>query len=114
MVRELNPRDISVGIGLANRPTYHSSNHPKENMIPGETILSQQKLGYEINPHTSEFKVLHSGGGYYIGTLFIACGEKNCKECAEYIFGDRILIKGQELDHNSRETDYFDTKEEAE
>lgn len=82
-------------------------------MIPGETVLSQQALCMQTNPHQGEFKVMHSGGGWYIGTLFLACGEKGCKDCADYEFGDRVLTKGQELDHNSRETDYFGTETEA-
>lgn len=82
-------------------------------MFPGETIRSQQELGLPVNPHNSEFKVLHSGGGYYIGTLFLACGEKDCKDCADYVFGGRVLTKGQELDHGSRETDYFKNKDLA-
>ena len=79
-------------------------------MIPGETVRSQQAT----DPHNGEFKVMHTGGGYYIGTMFIACGEKECGVCSEYAFGGRVLTKGQELDYNSRETDYFKTRDEAE
>jgi len=83
-------------------------------MIPGETITSQQKMGEPANPHYSEFRVMHTGAGYYIGTMFLACGDKGCKDCADYEFGDRVLTKGQELDYNSRETEYFKTSEAAE
>ncbi len=82
-------------------------------MIPGETILSQKLLGMETDPHVSEFKVMHSGGGWYIGTVFLACGEKDCKSCEEYSFGE-TLTAGKELSPNSRETDYFGKKQEAE
>lgn len=82
-------------------------------MIPGETIQSQKSMGMPTNPHHGEFKILHTNGGYYIGTMFVACGERDCGVCSEYIHGDRILTKGQELDYNSRETDYFKTQEEA-
>lgn len=83
-------------------------------MIPGETVLSQQELGMEADPHLSDFRVMHSGGGYYIGTVFQACGVADCKECSDYVFGDRVLVKGQELAPGSRETDYFETRKAAE
>lgn len=82
-------------------------------MFPGETVLSQKAIGMESDPHTSDFKVIRSGGGWYIGTMFLACGEGSCKDCQDYAFGDRVLVKGQELDYGSRETDYFDTEAEA-
>jgi len=84
-------------------------------MLPGETVLSRKRLGMEINSHVSDLKVLRSNGTglYYIGTVFLACGEKSCKDCNEYLFG-RKAEKGTELDYNSRETHYFNTKELAE
>jgi hypothetical protein len=83
-------------------------------MIPGETVLSQGPKA-ETNPHYSEFKVMrsHGGAGYYIGTMYLDCGEPNCKECGDYAFG-RERKKGTELDYNSRETDYFEKREDAE
>lgn len=62
-------------------------------MMPGETILSGATSQRE-DPRISNFMVLKSGGGYYVGTLY-----NNDEGWQE---------------PNSRETDYFDTKEEAE
>lgn len=75
-------------------------------MIPGETVLSQRALGWPVDPHVSEFKVMYSQGMqlYYIGTTHVACGE--CTECKE-----SDLSKGYEQP-NSRETDYM-SKEDA-
>lgn len=83
-------------------------------MIPGETVLSQKSLGMTINKHTGDFKVIRSQGSglYYVGTMLVCCGDKTCAECADY--SDPIREKGSELDYNSRETDYFKTKQEAE
>lgn len=74
-------------------------------MFPGETILSGAK-SHEQDPHISEFKVLRSAAGYYIGTIWTACGE--CAECKK----DEWMTKGWS-EPNSRETEYFDTEEEA-
>lgn len=82
-------------------------------MIPGETIQSQKALGMPIDPHISDFRVLKSANGWYIGTLYLACGKANCKECLEYRFDGSVPDKGTELDHGSRETDYFDTEDKA-
>jgi hypothetical protein len=84
-------------------------------MIPGETVLSQGDAGLK-DPHNGPFKVMRSQGNlrYYIGTMFISCGVRDCPECGEYNFGGRVHEKGDELDYNSRETDYFNTHEEAE
>lgn len=83
-------------------------------MIPGETILSQRAMGMPEDPHTGEFKVLRSQGSglYYVGTMLVACGDENCRECGDYPVKDKK--KGSEIDYNSRETDYFKTREEAE
>ncbi len=80
-------------------------------MFPGETILSQKDLGMPIDKHCGEFKVIRSegSGNYYIGTMMVSCGESDCEDC-----GYRALPKGEEVDYNSRETGYWDTKEEAE
>jgi flavoprotein len=66
------------------------------------------------DPHTGPFKVMRSQGSglYYVGTMLLACGDKGCEDCQEYRPGT-VLEKGQELDYNSRETDYFKTKQEA-
>lgn len=80
-------------------------------MIPGETILSQKELGLPADPHISDFRVMHSGGGWYIGTVYVACGESSCEECSGWGPNNK---KGQELEPGSRETDYFDSREKAE
>jgi hypothetical protein len=60
-------------------------------MFPGETILTGAK-SHEDDPHISEFKVMHTPGGWYVGTTYDGDGyEEAC----------------------SRETDYFDKEEQA-
>lgn len=82
-------------------------------MIPGETILSKPSSERK-NPHYSEFKVLRTNA-YYIGTTFLSCGQTDCADCGEYNeYGHGQREAGEELAPNSRETDYFKTKEEAE
>lgn len=83
-------------------------------MFPGETVLSQGEEG-KTNPHNGPFKVMQSQGSmqYYIGTMYLDCGDPDCEECEEYACG-QPREKGEELDHNSRETDYFKTRKEAE
>lgn len=77
-------------------------------MIPGETILS----GGAVDRHTSPFKVMQSGGGWYVGTTWGVCDEPECKqeECVEAREG---LLPKNYSEPNSRETDYFETKEGA-
>lgn len=79
-------------------------------MFPGETILSQKALGQEVDPHVSPFQVMRSGGGWYVGTTYVACGEASCKECSGW---RELNVKGRELEPNSRETDYFKSEKEA-
>lgn len=81
-------------------------------MLLGETVLSGAESSKE-NSHVSEFKVMKSAAGWYVGTEWISCGSTECKECS---FGTQILygLKGQPIFPNSRETDYFNSKEEAE
>lgn len=74
-------------------------------MIPGETLQSQKALGMKTNSHYSEYQVLRSGGGYYIGTIWTACGE--CEECKKDGYDKGTMEPG------SRETDYM-TLEQAE
>ena len=76
-------------------------------MFPGETVLSQMEYGMKVSDHVSEFKVMESNGSFYIGTLFTYCGNKECPDCK----GE--LPKGFQ-EPNSRETDYFDKREQAE
>ncbi len=79
-------------------------------MIPGETILSRRAMGMKDDPHAGEFKVIQSLGSglFYVGTMMLSCGKNDCEDCSDY---DRE--KGAEIDYNSRETDYFSTREEA-
>ncbi len=72
-------------------------------MLRGETILS----GGKVDDHVSEFMVMSSPGGFYIGTVWTAC---ECEECKKYLDGLPLPYS----EPNSRETGYFKTKEEAE
>jgi hypothetical protein len=71
-------------------------------------------MGLVPDEHVGPFKVIRSQGSglYYIGTMVLCCGETTCDDC-----GDRHEVpfpaKGQELDYNSRETDYFKNEQEA-
>jgi hypothetical protein len=76
-------------------------------MIPGETVQSSKALGMEVDPHLSEYQVLRSHAGYYVGTTWNACGRQDCSE-EECSWGEGFSQPG------SRETDYFETREEAE
>lgn len=85
-------------------------------MLPGETVLSRKSLGMDLDePHTGPFKVIKSMGSglYYVGTMLLACGNKDCEDCQEYRSDGGVSEKGQEIGYNSRETDYFNTKQEA-
>ena len=70
-------------------------------MFEGETILS----GAPVDEHVSEFKVMRSGAGYYIGTMYRYCGK--CDDCIKEWGEDVISVP------NTRETGYFATHEEA-
>lgn len=76
-------------------------------MFPGETVLSKMEYGMKISDHVSEFQVMESNGMFYIGTIFTYCGDTSCLDCR----GE--MRKGFQ-EPNSRETDYFDTREQAE
>lgn len=76
-------------------------------MIPGETVQSSKALGMKVDPHLSGYQVLRSHAGYYIGTIWLACGRPECSE-EECSWGEGFSQPG------SRETDYFETSEEAE
>lgn len=90
-------------------------------MFPGETILNG-KDGQEAaaavkkrDAHYSEFQVLKSAAGWYIGTIFTACDKEKCgHNCAE----DYDYLKPEERrgcrEPGSRETGYFEKKMEAE
>lgn len=69
-------------------------------MMPGETILSGGG-----GSHYSEFMVLKSPAGWYIGTIWTACGK--CDECRRDDYEQGWQEPG------SRETDYVETEEEA-
>lgn len=79
-------------------------------MFPGETVLSQKELGQEVDPHVSPFQVMRSGGGWYVGTTYVACGQASCEECSGW---RELNVKGRELEPNSRETGYFKSEKEA-
>lgn len=79
-------------------------------MFPGETVLSQKDLGQETDTHISDFQIMHSGGGWYVGTTYVACGKSTCGECSGW---GELNQKGRELEPNSRETEYFKTEKEA-
>lgn len=83
-------------------------------MFPGETVLSQGEAGLK-DPHNGPFKVMQSHGSllWYIGTMFLSCGVKGCKSCGDYNYGHSVRESGSELAYGSRETDYFNTKKEA-
>jgi hypothetical protein len=82
----------------------------KENVttIKGETILSGAP-SHKDDYHVSEFTVMESTAGYYIGTFYTHCDwtKTACKSCE-----DAGLRAGSQ-EPNSRETDYFDKIEEA-
>lgn len=61
-------------------------------MLPGETILS----GAPVDEHTSEFMVMKSFAGWYVGTMYRHKDEH-----------------GEWEEPNSRETEYFATEAEA-
>lgn len=67
-------------------------------MFPGETILSDPDPKAHLDPHISELRVLRSGAGYYIGTLWTYC---DCERCQ-----NESMPAGMQEPH-TRETDYF-------
>jgi len=81
-------------------------------MIPGETILSAKALVMKVDSHVGPFKVIRSQGSglFYIGTMWLACGDSTCEDCSQY---HRTPSIGDEIDYNSRETDYFEKEEDA-
>lgn len=83
-------------------------------MFPGETVLSSSETARK-NPHIGPFKAIQSQGSglWYIGTMFICCGNQDCSECGKDEYPRPNHEKGIELDFNSRETDYFDTEEQV-
>lgn len=79
-------------------------------MFPGETILTGGKSNNE-DARISEFQVMRSGAGWYVGTIFThgdLCKDPNDYGC---MFRDGKCAFTQEP--NSRETDYFDSEGEA-
>lgn len=84
-------------------------------MFPGETVLSQGDDGLK-DPHHGEFKVMQSHGNrmFYIGSMFLSCGDPACGRCGVDEYPHRHPAKkGTELDYNSRETDYFKSEQAA-
>lgn len=78
-------------------------------MMPGETVLSGGE-GHDQNPHVSEFRVMRSPAGWYIGTVYIHCDweKTGCKECEK----EPWMAVGW-TEPNSRETDYFEIESAA-
>jgi hypothetical protein len=74
-------------------------------VISGETVLSKKATGQEVDVHTSEFKVLSSNAGYYVGTSHVSCGK--CDECLKTGLPEGFEQPG------SRETGYFATRKLA-
>ena len=74
-------------------------------MLPGETILSGAR-SHEQDSRISQFKVLRSAAGYFIGTQYTHDG--TC--CTN----DGIHLCTDLVEPNSRETGYWRTKEDAE
>jgi len=70
-------------------------------MFPGETIMS----GAKVDDHVSEFQVLESAAGWYIGTHYTYCDEPTCTNCMGLPAGFK--------EPYSRETDYFPSQEAA-
>jgi len=77
--------------------------------MPGETVLS----GAVNDKHVSEFQVMQSPAGWYVGTLYTYCGDKNCTRCNDDTPAEAPMPKGLQ-EPNSRETDYFRNEQEAE
>ena len=66
-------------------------------MITGETVLSGAS-SHEQDPLVSEFKVMHSNAGWYVGTTYL----------------EEIGEEYQAQVPNTRETGYFATQADAE
>jgi hypothetical protein len=79
-------------------------------VIPGETVLSARALGIPDDEHVSEFQVMQSPGNqlFYIGTVRTRCADTACIEC------ERSHLPVGYPEPNSRETDYFHNRNEAE
>ena len=85
-------------------------------MFPGETLLSRAEEGEKPDPHYTELQVMHSPAGWYVGSYWKACKEKatacaGCLEDYDYLPPEHW---GDITEPGSRETDYFDSPEEAE
>jgi hypothetical protein len=82
-------------------------------MFPGETLLSQDS---ELkDPHYSDFKVLKSPAGWYVGTYWKACKKKE-EACASCLSDYGYLPPehwGDITEPGSRETGYFEKEEDA-
>ena len=65
-------------------------------MLEGETILSGAP-NRKQDSHVSLFKVLFSGGGFFVGTTFTSCDDLDCCSYPGLV------------EPNTRETDYFRT-----
>jgi len=79
-------------------------------MIDGETLLSGGGNADPNLDHITDFQVMNTGAGWYVGTGYISCGNYG-KGCTS---SDCDPERNPPVQPNSRETDYFATREEAE
>lgn len=85
-------------------------------MFPGETILDGEDGSKGLakveekkkDTHVSEFQVLQSAAGWYVGTIWKYDG---CEACVKE-YGPPELWKNF-MEPNSRETDYFSSEADA-
>ena len=77
-------------------------------MFPGETVLSSEGGAAKRDSHLSEFQVMSSAAGWYVGTVWTACAEESCSwGCAK----DYSWLPAEERvktqEPGTRETGYF-------
>lgn len=85
-------------------------------MFPGETVLSGGgKLSDgQMDTHYSDFQVMKSGAGWYIGTVWTACATETCSsDCAREYNYLPVEQRVRCQEPGTRETDYFETEAEA-
>lgn len=88
-------------------------------MIPGETILSGggRLADGSKDPHYSDFQIMRTPAGWYVGTVWTACKKKEeaCEQCLEDydFYPAEVWNKHLIQEPGTRETDYFDTEAEA-
>jgi hypothetical protein len=90
-------------------------------MFPGETILEGEDFGEgkekvaKRDAHLSDLQVMHSAAGFYIGTIWTACGAETCSwGCAEDYGWLPVEERVKVQEPGSRESGYFPDKASAE